>query len=59
MSTYHTWYEFKRELERQINSPVLNGAWLRVKPASPLPWNNEHLRSTVAQLRRLNKSPGQ
>ncbi len=59
MSTYHTWYEFKRELERQNNSPVLNGAWLRVKPASPLPWNDEHLRSTVSQLRRLHKSPGQ
>jgi hypothetical protein len=59
MSIYHTWYEFKRELERRNNAPVLNGTWLRVKPASPLPWNDEHLRSTVSQLRRLKKSPAQ
>jgi hypothetical protein len=59
MSVYHTWYEFKRELERQNNSPILNQAWLRVKPPSPLPWSDKQLRSTVLQLRRLKKAPAQ
>jgi len=59
MSIYNTWYEFKRELERRSNSPVLNQAWLRVKPASPLPWSDKHLRSTVLEIHRLKKSPTQ
>ena len=44
---YTTWYAFKKELERRLGYCLLNRRWLEVKPESPLPWDDSHLRAAL------------
>jgi hypothetical protein len=55
MSEYRTWYEFKQDLERHVGHCVVNTDWLRVKPASPLPWDVSRLHATIRKLGRIQK----
>ena len=43
MADYSTWYEFKKDLEKETGRSVLNSDWLHVKPAAPLPWDKGRL----------------
>ena len=54
MSKYSTWYEFKKDLQRETGRTVLNADWLDVKPEAPLPWGKAHLRVALTKLRRSN-----
>jgi len=45
---YETWYEFKRECEKRLGYSLLNRTWLELKPKSPLPWDDSHLRAVLA-----------
>ena len=55
MSPYLTWYEFKKDLERQAGHVILNSEWLRVKPREPLPWNDTSMQSALSELARAKK----
>ncbi len=55
MGDYSTWYEFKKELERESGRRLLNSDWLSVKPAAALPWDRSQLRSSLDTLARLNR----
>ena len=55
MSPYLTWYEFKKELERQAGRIILNSDWLRVKPREPLPWSDTSMQSALSELERAKK----
>jgi hypothetical protein len=50
---FPTWYEFKKDIQKEFGCPILNQEWLRVKPETPLPWNNACKQSTLL---KLNKS---
>lgn len=58
MSDYPTWYQFKKDLEREAGRRLLNEDWLRIKPASPLPWSRHSLDSSLLKLERLRKGKG-
>jgi len=45
---YATWYEFKRECEKRLGYSLLNHTWLKLKPKSPLPWDDSHLRAVLS-----------
>jgi len=49
---YMTWYEFKKDLEKRLGYSILNWDWFRVKPKTPLPWNDSNLRSAFLELSR-------
>ena len=48
ISPYETWYEFKKELEKNLGCILLNWRWLEVKPKAPLPWDNSHMQVAVS-----------
>ncbi len=56
MPDYFTWYEFKKDLEREAGRSVLNPQWLRVKPAAPLPWTESQLHCALLKLKRRNEA---
>ena len=49
---YTTWYDFKKDFERQIGHGLLNWDWLEVKPKAPLPWNDSHLKAALSAVAR-------
>ena len=49
-AVYETWYEFKKDFEKQLGHGVLNWDWLRVKPRAPLPWNGSHMATALSAL---------
>ena len=49
-SLFPTWYEFKKDIQKEFGCPILNQEWLRVKPRKPLPWDNSCKRSTLLKL---------
>ncbi len=55
MGNYNTWYEFKKDLEKESGRRILNSDWLSVKPAAALPWDRSLLRSSLDTLARLNR----
>jgi hypothetical protein len=55
MALYFTWYEFKKDLEKQACRNLLNSDWLRVKPREPLPWDDSCMRSTLVEIKRLQR----
>lgn len=58
---YETWYEFKKDCEEHLGSPIPNRTWLEVKPEAPLPWNDTHkvaVLSRVILLRRFRRQNG-
>ena len=50
---YSTWYEFKKECEKQLGYSLLNGKWLEVKPKKPLPWDDTDMEVILITLARL------
>lgn len=50
---YDTWYEFKKECERQLGFSLLNGKWLVLKPRKPLPWDDTDLEAVLLAAIRL------
>jgi hypothetical protein len=58
---YATWYEFKKDLERQLGYSLSNWRWIDVKPKAPLPWDYSHLNTILSVLagnRKLKNRPG-
>lgn len=58
VSTYQTWYQFKRDLERRAGHNLPNWDWLEVKPKASLPWAESHLHLAFSALKRLEKQRG-
>lgn len=58
MGDYNTWYEFKKQLEKESGRRLLNSDWLSVKPAAALPWDRSLLRSSLDALARLKQGHG-
>lgn len=58
---YDTWYDFKKELQRRSGLVVLNKLWLQIKPQSPLPWYEFHMKEALSllsnKIRRLVTCP--
>ncbi len=55
MSSYLTWYEFKKDLEKRWCRPLENSMWLEVKPRAPRPWSHFNLRRSYSKLLDLKK----
>lgn len=55
---YPTWYDFKKDFERQVGYGLLNWDWLKVKPEAPLPWNGSHMRRALSVLSRTERANG-
>ncbi len=47
---YFTWYEFKRDLQKEAGRSVLNQEWFRIKPKEPLPWNQSDFQNSLSNL---------
>jgi hypothetical protein len=54
-SSYYTWYEFKKDLERRSNHSILNKEWLEIKPHQALPWDDSSIQSTLLKVQQCNK----
>jgi hypothetical protein len=50
MTQYSTWYQFKKDLQKESGRAVLNADWLGVKPGGPLPWDDSHLGLALLKL---------
>ena len=48
MSPYATWYDFKKDLEKQIGHGLPNWDWLAIKPKAPLPWDRHHMQAALS-----------
>jgi len=53
-SLYPTWYEFKKDIQKELGRTILNQEWLRLKPTKPLPWDESCKKSVLAELRKSN-----
>jgi hypothetical protein len=53
---YTTWYEFKKDLEKQLGCSLLNWRWMEVKPKAPLPWNKYQLKKALSASSNFRKS---
>ncbi len=49
-TSYATWYDFKKELQRRSGIVLLNQLWLQIKPRFPLPWYESHMKETLSLL---------
>ena len=56
---YDTWYEFKKDCEERLGSPISNRTWLRVKPKAPFPWNDTDKVVVLSRINRLRNSQRQ
>ena len=54
-ASYLTWYEFKKDLQKEAKNSILNREWLEIKPKGPLPWNSSFLQSTLLKLAKVTK----
>ncbi len=50
---YPTWYEFKKDLEKESGCVLVNWWWLEVKPKAPLPWNDAHMKVALSSVSRF------
>jgi hypothetical protein len=55
-SAYSTWYEFKKDLQKEVRHSILNQEWLQIKPQEPLPWNKSFMKTTLSKLSSLEHS---
>ncbi len=53
--SYLTWYEFKKDLQKEAKHCILNQEWLQVKPGKPLPWDSASIQSTLLKLPKMAK----
>ncbi len=51
-SLYPTWYEFKKDLQKEVGRSILNQEWLQLKPKDPLPWNDSSFQTVLLNLTR-------
>jgi hypothetical protein len=49
-SLYPTWYEFKKDLQKELGRSILNQEWLHLKPEKPLPWNYSCFQTALKKL---------
>jgi hypothetical protein len=49
-SMYLTWYEFKKDLQKEARHSILNQEWRQIKPQEPLPWDKSYFRSALSKL---------
>jgi len=54
-ASYVTWYEFKKDLQKEANYIVLNKEWLQIKPRAPLPWDGSFVQSILLKLSKETK----
>ena len=54
-SSYVTWYEFKKDLQKEASHSILNREWLQIKPREPLPWDDSFVQSTLLKLSKKAK----
>jgi len=54
-ASYVTWYEFKKELQKEANYSILNQEWLQIRPREPLPWDGSFMHSTLLKLSKNTK----
>ena len=45
--SYTSWYEFRKDLGQALGYVPLNQLWLKVKPNSPLPWNEYQMKTAL------------
>ena len=46
---YATWYEFKKDFEKQLGHSLSNWDWVAAKPKSPLPWNEGNMNRAISE----------
>jgi hypothetical protein len=51
VTTYPTWYGFKKECESRLGRCLPNRLWLAVKPGGPLPWSDRDAEAVVSTVR--------
>jgi hypothetical protein len=49
-SQYVTWYDFKKDLQKEVKHSILTKEWLQIKPRAPLPWDNSFIESTLHRI---------
>ena len=54
-ASYLTWYEFKKDLQKEANCSILNKEWLKIKPRAPLPWDRSFVESALVKLSKGTK----
>ena len=54
-ASYFTWYEFKKDLQKEAKYSILNREWLQIKPRAPLPWDSSFVQSTLLKLSKETK----
>ena len=52
---YRTWYEFKKDLEKELGCSLFNQDWLEAKPRAPLPWDGSDMKSSLSAVAGLRK----
>ena len=48
---YRTWYDFKKDFEKQLGHGLFNPDWLEVKPKAPLPWSDADMKTALSSER--------
>jgi hypothetical protein len=56
ISSYTTWYEFKKDLGKKSGCIVLNWRWLEVKPKAPLPWNDSDMKAALSAISSFRRN---
>ena len=54
-ASYFTWYEFKKDLQKEAKYSILNREWLQIKTRAPLPWDSSFVQSTLLKLSKETK----
>ena len=55
VSRYLTWYEFRKDLVKELGHVPANSLWLLVKPKTPLPWTDLHLQQCLSAVLTLER----
>ena len=55
ISSYTTWYEFRKDLAEQLGYTPLSSQWLEIKPKAPLPWSDSHMHASLSALAKVKE----
>ena len=55
VSTYATWYEFRKALGEKLGYIPTNSLWLLAKPKAPLPWSDSDMQASFSAVLRLKR----